>query len=273
MDTNVNYSIVGIFVIGLVACIVFGIIWLSAGFSSGQTVSYEIYMKESVGGLNIDSTVEFNGVTVGSVKKIEIDSNDPRLVVVLLSVKNTTPITQGTRATLKGKGLTGITYVALEDNGNDLKPLVKLPNHRYPIISTSPSFFWRLDTGMKKLGENLTKVTKCLEALLDDENLHSIKEILIDVRHVTRTLATHTEELSTLIHNSSQASGQFLPVIQNTRDSIRMMNTQILPAMTKVMLNLDVITNNMTAISRELKDNPAVIIRGKTPQPLGPGEK
>jgi len=273
MDTNVNYTIVGAFVIGLVACIIFGIIWLSSGLNGGQNSYYQIYMKESVTGLNIDSAVEFNGVNVGSVKKIEIDSHDPRLVIVLLSIKNKTPITQGTRATLNSKGMTGITYVALEDNGSDLKPLVRLADHPYPIINTSPSFFWRIDTGMKKLNENLTRVTRSLEALLDEENLRSIKEILIDMRHVTRTLATNTEQISTIIHNTAQASGQFLPVIQTSQETIRTMNNQVLPAMAKAMLNLELITGNLSSVSREMKDNPAVIIRGRTAQPLGPGEK
>src|SRR5690554_4942849 len=116
MDTNVNYTIVGIFVVSLVAAMVFGIIWLSAGFSSIQNTSYEIYMKESVAGLNVDSVVEFNGVNVGTVKKIEIDPIDPRLVYVLLSIKSTTPVSQGTKATLNTKGLTGVAYVALEDD-------------------------------------------------------------------------------------------------------------------------------------------------------------
>src|SRR5690349_4086128 len=110
MDTNVNYTIVGVFVITLTTFIVLGVIWLSSGFSLGQNAYYEIYMKESVAGLNVDSVVEFNGVNVGSVKKIEIDSKDPRLVYVLLNINKTTPVTQGTKATLNTKGLTGIAY-------------------------------------------------------------------------------------------------------------------------------------------------------------------
>lgn len=273
MDTNVNYTIVGVFVVALVAAIVFGIIWLSSGLSTTQNTYYEIYMKESVAGLSVDSVVEFNGVNVGTVKKIEIDSHDPRLVYVLLSVKDKTPVSQGTKATLNTKGFTGVAYVALEDDGSNPKPLVKLPNEPYPIINTSPSFFWRIDTGMKKLNENVTKVTKSLQALLDDENLQSIKEILIDVRHVTRTLATNTEQINTILHNTAQASGQILPVMQSSQEMLRNLNTQVIPAAAKAMVNLDLITENLSAVSRELKENPAVMIRGKTEQPLGPGEK
>lgn len=274
MDTKVNYTIVGAFVISLMACIVFVIIWLSSGFSSGGPCSlYEIYMTESVSGLNIDANVEFNGVNVGVVKKIEIDPTDLRLVVVLLSIKSSTPITQGTRATLRMKGLTGIAYVALEDDGIDLKPLIIKPGHHYPAIATSPSFFWRLDTALTKINENFSKVTHSLESLLDEENLQSLKEILIDIKHVTRTLAANTTQISDLLHNAAAASDQLVPVLQSTQTFINTMNRQLLPAASKALLNLDLITNDLSAVSHEIKDNPAVIIRGKTAQPLGPGEK
>jgi len=273
METNVNYALVGAFVITLITSIVLGIIWLSSGFSSGTYSTYEIYMKESVAGLSIDSVVEFNGVIIGNVKKIEIDHRDPRLVLVLLAVKSGTPVTQGTRATLNSKGLTGITYVALEDDGTNLRPIAKLPGEEYPIISTSPSFFWRLDTGLKRINESISKVTTAIQALLDQENLHSIKEILIDVRHITRTLTSDTEQIDTIIHNTAKASKEFLPVVQSSKLMMQNITTQLLPAAHQAMLNLDVITNNLTSVSQEIKNNPAVLIRGKNPQPLGPGEK
>ena len=272
METNVNYTLVGAFVLTLVAFMVFGIIWLSAGFSSGEYTAYRIYMNESVAGLNIDSTVEFNGVTVGTVKKIELDAHDPRLVIVLLNVKSSTPVTEGTRATLNTKGLTGIAYVALEDKGDNLKPIKQIPGEPYLIISTSPSLFWRLDTGMRKLNDNLSKVAKSVEALLDEENLRSLNEILLDVRHVTRTLASNTSQMNTILHNTAQASGQLLPAIQNGQAAMRSLSTQIIPAAAQAIANLNALSNNLTAVSRELKANPAVLIRGKAQQTLGPGE-
>ena len=45
METNVNYSIVGAFVIVLTAAIVVAIIWLSAGLSFEGYTTYKIYME------------------------------------------------------------------------------------------------------------------------------------------------------------------------------------------------------------------------------------
>src|SRR4051812_27784006 len=107
MDTKVNYTTVGIFVITLVAFIVLSIIWLSAGLGFQQYKIYKVYMAESVSGLSQDSAVEFNGVSVGTVKSINIDHANPQLVTLLLNIQADTPISQGTKAMLNGRGLTG----------------------------------------------------------------------------------------------------------------------------------------------------------------------
>jgi len=272
METNVNYTIVGIFVLSLFACMVFGIIWLSSGLAVGQYTTYKIYMKESVAGLNVDSSVEFNGVPVGSVKSIEINSRDPHIVTLLLSIKNTTPVTNGTRATLNTKGLTGIAYVALVDQGNNLSPITILPNEEYPIIETAPSLFWRLDTGMKKISEHFFAISKALEKLLDPQNLLAIKEILIETQKVTNNLANNTEKINALLDNAAKVSKQLPPLLQSSQNAMKLLNAQILPNAHHTLSNLDILTTNLAELAIDLKQNPAIIIRGKTPPILGPGE-
>ena len=141
METNINYTIVGVFVITLISAMILAIIWLSSGFSLAQYRIYQLRMTESVSGLSIDSPVEYNGVNVGSVSSIALEPNNPQMVDVLLSINTTTPITYGTVATLNTRGLTGITIVALKDKSLDTRPLVKEKGQAYPIIQTAPSFF------------------------------------------------------------------------------------------------------------------------------------
>src|SRR5688572_26803680 len=108
METNVNYTIVGAFVIVLLGAIIMGVIWLSSGLTAHTYTVYQINMKESVTGLSVDSSVEFNGVSVGTVKSITILPDDPQTVILLINVDTTTPVTEGTTASLTSKGLTGV---------------------------------------------------------------------------------------------------------------------------------------------------------------------
>ena len=69
MESNIHYTAVGAFVIGLMICVIMTILWLSSGFFNEENFSlYKVYMRESVSGLSVDSTVEYNGVVVGTVK-------------------------------------------------------------------------------------------------------------------------------------------------------------------------------------------------------------
>src|SRR2546426_97348 len=99
METNVNYTAVGAFVLLLITLICVGIIWLARGLSFVHFTTYAVYMEESVSGLSVDAPVEFNGVPVGTVSNVSISRRNPRLVKLLLTIKDGTPITQGTVAT------------------------------------------------------------------------------------------------------------------------------------------------------------------------------
>jgi phospholipid/cholesterol/gamma-HCH transport system substrate-binding protein len=272
METNVNYTIVGAFVITILTGIILAIIWLSSGFSFEQYNSYMVYMQESVTGLSINSTVEYNGVQVGMVNKISINQQNPRQVEVLLSIKNDTPITQGTVATLTSRGITGISFISLKDNSSNLQPLVALPGQKYPVIKTAPSIFMRLDTALNLLTANFSKIGNALEKLLNPENQQSIQEILINLKEITGTLALNNQRLNAILENTARASQQLMPLINSSNSAMRMLETQTLPSAYRTMNNLDDVSRSLAEISAEIKQNPSILIRGKATPTLGPGE-
>jgi len=273
MDTKVNYAIVGTFVISLVAAIVLSIIWLSSGLSTQEYSIYQVNMQEAVTGLSIDATVEYNGVNVGTVKSIMLHKKDPQFVELLLNIHDDTPITCGTVATLATRGLTGITYIALKDKGEDLRPLRKLKGQKYPVIKTGPSLLLQLNTGLQKLTESIGQVSNTFKNLFDQQNLLSIKETLINIREITANLAANNQKLSAILENTSIASQRFPQLLQSSERTLQAFEMQTLPETNRIIANLDIITDNLTGLSVELRDNPSMLIRGKQPRALGPGEK
>lgn len=273
MDTKVNYAVVGTFVIALIAAIVLSVIWLSSGLNIHEYSIYQVNMEEAVTGLSKDATVEYNGVNVGSVKSITLNKKDPRSVQLLLNIHNDTPITYGTSASLATRGLTGITYIALKDKGNDLRPLQALEGQTYPIISTSPSLLLQLNTGLQKLTDSLAQVSNTFKKLFDQENLVSIKETLINMRKITDTLAANNEKLNTILNNTSVASQRLPLLLQSSAQTLQVFQNQTLPETNRIIANLDTMTDNLNGLSAELRDNPSILIRGKQPRTLGPGER
>ncbi|OGT45864.1 MAG: hypothetical protein A3E83_00610 [Gammaproteobacteria bacterium RIFCSPHIGHO2_12_FULL_41_20] len=239
METNINYAAVGIFVIALLASIIFAIIWLSSGLYTGiQYKTYAVYMKESVSGLGLDAPVEYNGVNVGNVTSIQIDHHNPRLVELLLKIENDTPVTRGTRAKLDVRALSGIAYIQLVDKGADMSPLIKFPGQPYPIINTTPSLLVRLDTALTQISNNFHQLSDSVRELLDKDNLRAFKEIL-----------------------------------RSSQETIQLLETQTIPVTNQVMSNMDTITDGFADVLAEIKQNPSLLIRGKQQIPFGPGEK
>lgn len=273
MDTNVNYTIVGLFVITLIAAITLSIIWLSSGFSFEQYKMYEVDMTESVSGLSVDSPVEFNGVDVGSVKSVEIDHTNPKLVKLLLDVKSETPISMGTVATLASKGVTGITFISLKDKGENPAPLKKQKDQKYPVIATAPSLFLRLDQALSRASENLHKVTEDIGALLTQENLESIRLTLHNMQRITANMAENNKQIDAILRNSARISAQLNPLIQSSTNTMRILEVQTLPATYRMISNLDATTRSLAEAAAEIKDNPSIIIRGVNRNNYGPGEQ
>lgn len=273
MDTNVNYTIVGGFIIVLLTAVALGVMWLSSGFALEHYTYYKTYMQESVSGINIDSVVEYNGVNVGNVKKIELNPNDPHLVQLFLKIKSETPITQGTIASVNSRGLTGVGYVSLRDEGRNLKPLTLEPGEQYLVIPSGPSLFLRWDTALTKLDANLSKATKAFQDFFNDENRRLVEETLTNLREITSNLAAQNEKINTILANTATASKNFTPFLESTRSTIQILNTQTLPIANKMINNLNTTSRNLLDLSSQLKDNPSILIRGRAPRPLGPGER
>lgn len=272
METNINYTLVGAFVITLIGTMVVAIIWLSSGFSFEQYSTYLIYSQEAVSGLSIDSPVEFNGVDVGSVKAVELNHSNPQLVEVYLSIKNTTPVTQGTIATLTTKGITGITYVSLKDVSNDMRPLIVRKGQRYPVIKTGPSLFMRIDTTLKNLSTNLREVAESVRSVLDKENQQSIKAVLNNLERVTDTLAAESNKMATIINNTSRASEHLTPLLQASINSVKSIENQTLPEFYRALVNINNASRSITEVASEIKQNPSMLVRGAPPAQPGPGE-
>jgi phospholipid/cholesterol/gamma-HCH transport system substrate-binding protein len=273
MDTNINYTLVGAFVISIVAAIVIAIIWLSSGLSIISNSNYLIYSQESVSGLSIDAPVEYNGVSVGSVKSIELDRDNLHLVRVLLSIQSSTPISKGTTATLTSRGVTGVVFVALKDLGKDPRPLEAEGHQPYPVIPTAPSIFMRLDTALSKVSKNLETVADSIHSLLDKENLKSFKEILTHIDEVTGTLANNSEKMTSILVNTNRASKQLSPLLEYSTASMKTLSVQTLPITYQLLSNLNDMTRTLKEVTIQLKQNPSMLIRGTAPAPLGPGEK
>ena len=97
---------------GIMICVFLG--YVLSRFLNKEYDSYYTVFSESVIGLYTDAQVKLNGIDVGNVTGIEIDSSNLNQVVVRFRVNKGTPIKLGTRAGMThGISLTGEKQIVL----------------------------------------------------------------------------------------------------------------------------------------------------------------
>ena len=286
MESQTNYTFVGLVVLILTASLLSAGMWLSIGLDRKQYKMYTVYVGEAVSGLSDDSVVKYNGVKVGLVNKIEIDQFDPRKVKIQLKIEDGTPITSGTEATLINQGITGVTYLGLSTKSATLFPLQKKKGEPYPVIPYKPSFLSMLETSVEDISTSLKQV-------FSDENSQAFKKTLAHIEVITHAIAKNEENLNKSLQNlpelisdfkvgiskfsemsvsMSQAGAQVGTTMRSGKIAINKFSEQTLPPINILLSRMDVIAANLEKMSAELRQNPSIIIRGTVPPKSGPGE-
>jgi phospholipid/cholesterol/gamma-HCH transport system substrate-binding protein len=293
MDTKVNYIIVGLFVTFLTLGIIGATIWLAGVGSAQHYDTYITYMNEAVTGLSEKAAIKFNGVDVGYVSNISLNPKNPQQVRLILKIQQGTPINESTRSSLLALGITGINFVGLTAEEVHAPPLKKLPGEEYPIIPWKPSLFFRLDKTVQEMSDHVGTVAKNLNELLNDQNKEAFKNSLDNIQKITSTFEKNSQSIDQTIQsikklseNTATASDKLPQIIKDfetAADNLKTLSKtgsrslddlsqQTLPMAQDIMLKLKSTLQNIEQLSGELNKNPAMLIRGRKPAPLGPGE-
>ncbi len=167
MGRDKHALITGLFLIVFVAAVTAIIYWI--GHFERERNIYVISTRESVSGLNPESTVFYRGIAVGKVIKITFDPNDSGIILVPIEVDKNIAFTKGVFATLRLKGVTGLTQIQLEDSGTipAVLPPGDNPLTRIPLV---PSLTDKLMNTGEEILHKADHLMVRLSSLLNDEN-------------------------------------------------------------------------------------------------------
>lgn len=286
MEAKTNYTLVGFSVIILLIALCAGAIWLSFGFDKTAYQNYVVYTKESVSGLAEEALVKFNGVKIGFVENVSLSPDQPGKVRILLKIAQGTPITKSTFATMMAQGITGTSYLNLSEEGKNhelLKPTVAHPVLEIPYHD---SFFYRIEKNFDTISQQIESIfsahnAKNIAAILSnlknvthiiDENNQNVNQLLKDMPKISKELLQAVNEVSIMSNDVANAGRNVSTVMKATRFTIDKFNQQAIPPAVDLINRLNQIAATMEDIANDIEQNPAIIIRGKSPDPAGPGE-
>ncbi len=187
MGRNNHALMTGLFLLLLVAGTVAVVYWI--GHFERERNLYTISTRESVSGLNPESTVFYRGIAVGKVIKVMFDPHDSGTILVPIEVDKTIAFTQGVYATLRLKGVTGMTQIQLDDDGKipATLPPGDNPALRIPLL---PSITDKLLNSSEDLLKKADHIMQRVSALLSTENEQNINDILVNLKGLSDKLAS-----------------------------------------------------------------------------------
>ena len=194
MENKAHALAAGMFVLLVSALLVVMALWLTRDVAN--TTAYEMTTADGVNGLQVQAAVRYKGVAVGKVTAISFDPAQRRNVLVKVAVSPQAPITASTFATLAFQGVTGLSYIQLDDNGSSAEPPTPGPDG-VPRIPLRPNALGQISDQAGVLIGKVDQAVERLNQLLAPQNQAALTQAIADIGAAaasTRQLAQTADE-------------------------------------------------------------------------------
>ncbi|EJN03850.1 MlaD family protein [Phyllobacterium sp. YR531] len=221
METKANYVLVGIFTLA-VCVLAFGFVyWIARYGDKTETATLEIRILGSVTGLAEGSQVLFNGIKVGTIRRLSIDDKNPDAVIAQAEVNATTPITRSTQATLGFAGLTGQAFIELK-GGKLYEPMLleeAAKEDQIARIDADPSVVNNLLQKAQTILERVDGAVGSIESFITE-----VKGPLVDTVNNTKQFTDALAKNSDVIEKFSRSAEDVQVVVSEAREMMAKLN-------------------------------------------------
>ncbi|MGZ5051527.1 MAG: MlaD family protein [Methylobacter sp.] len=293
-----NHALItGLFLLSLVTASIAIVFWI--GTMSQERNLYVISTQASVSGLNPESTVFYRGIAVGKVINVKFDPMDSSTILVPVEIDKSIVLTKGVYATLRLKGVTGLTQVQLEDSGK-VPALLAPGDDPMSRIPLEPSQTDKLMNSGEELLHKADHLMLRLSSLLNDENEKNIGGILGNLKTLTDKLAelqksvdqalvglpslnsdarktlanidALSNDLRGLTKEVQNLSSKAGGLVDSSKTSGDVLAQSTLPKVNKLLTELQSTTQQVKRVASMLENNPQGLLLGPNQQDIGPGE-
>lgn len=217
MENRSHALIAGLFTVLLLLAGVFVVLWLSR--DDVDLVPYDLVTVDSVQGLTPQADVRYRGLLVGKVDSIGFDPEGGGAMLIRIGVQEGTPMTDALKATVEMKGVTGVAYIDLDDDGQPGQPLVSSPQE-VARIHMQPGLTERLMNRAGELMDRLQRAGDQVVAILGPENQAALNRAL-------ENTADATAQVNTLLQRLGPVVDEAVPMMRGFSDTARNANAAV----------------------------------------------
>jgi phospholipid/cholesterol/gamma-HCH transport system substrate-binding protein len=309
MENKAHALAAGLFLLLLGLALAASVAWFQGDRT--ERVHYTVVARSGVPGLNLKAPVKLRGVEVGYVDSIGFDPADPRQILVGIAVDASAPVSTATYAQLGLQGVTGLSFVGLEEADSKAPLRRAAPGAR---LALRPTLLDRLAESGPGLVAGFAETAARLNALLSDDNraqlgrtLAGLQQAAGDTSKLMAALQPGARQLPGLLQDADTAAqraqaaltriealaadGQQLAQELKARaaalDQLQAAAAQVqatsrnlelalvgetAPRTRPVLADVSAATRSIERAADALGEQPQSLLFGRGSQPPGPGE-
>ncbi len=201
------------------------------------------FRNRSINGLNEGAYVKYQGVNIGNVKAIRVDTEDLRSILVKVELKKGFPVMDNMRASLQYAGITGLKFIEIEvgkGKAKRLEPGSKIMVGR-GIGDTAEDIVKNIDTAIMNINsligsENKQKVGSALENIQKSTGI--VQSVLGKKRGSVSNSLDNIERATAGINRSIEEMNRFTVNLNRLTDRMKL---------DKLTANMDGMVQNISA--------------------------
>jgi phospholipid/cholesterol/gamma-HCH transport system substrate-binding protein len=198
METRAPYALIGLFVTTVIAAAFGFVYWLhNSGGLTDRTV-YRVHFENTVSGLLKGASVLFNGIRVGEVTNLQLDTNNPKVITATIAVDAGTPVRADTKIGLDFQGLTGVPVVTLQGGSTPLNIAVTKSGEPYVLVADPAA------------GQSMTSAARDTLRRLDTilvDNAEPIRSMIGNLNTFSGALARNSDRLDGIVAGLERFTG------------------------------------------------------------------
>jgi paraquat-inducible protein B len=245
MSKQASPTLIGAFVVGAIALVVVGLLVFGGGRFFADRLTWVTYFPGSVKGLRVGAPVNFRGVRIGEVTRIQVlyDEQDGSMVIPVVMEVLPEQVTvidrgdgqqsqrtdveeligRGLRAQLQTDSLvTGLLSVDLDFYPDATVEQVSIDSpalRDYPVVPAIPSRMEELEQSLATVMQEIPGLLRDVRGLLGEvtsgQTANSVDRILQDVAHFTDGLDRATPAMARLVERTEQSAASIQRVAES----------------------------------------------------------
>lgn len=255
METKANYGLIGLFTLLVAAIAVLMIYWVGRLDQAGSARSVQISFPGAVSGLVSGSSVNFNGIRVGTVRGLSLDPDNPEAVLVDVDIAQETPLKADTAITLGTTGITGASYVDLRAGSKDLPNI--LLQDEIPRLQADGSSMDDLLQAARDMMARVDRVVRQIDTLVET-NGAEIERTIQNAAVFSDALANNAAGIDRFLSTTSDAAtkiGNLATRLDGLTDKADTLISAVDPEQVSASIaNIQKFTENLNQTAGNLED-------------------